>query len=256
MPGKDFVLRIIEEIISNPKELLRCSQSFHVVEPRNIDFFVAEFFAREYRESRAGPEFLLKGMVYLLMEWNAVWYRMNWRVNEQARMAEQLYKRLEEAYDNVRGDLAMLSSASLLGADLDDPELVEAIKRVFREFLFEEGETHPRRRHYTGASKALHLANPYLFVMWDSNIREAYHKLHKDRDHDITDCYIEFLKDTQKIIRKLLDKTSEGRLWEEHREQMPLEPRRLAETLNIKETPLKLIDECNYIIFTKRRQIP
>jgi len=53
--------------------------------------------------------------------------------------------------------------------------------------------------------------------MWDVSIRDCYHKLHT-KNHKVGDpeCYLEFLKQSQKIIKAILSKESEENLWKKH----------------------------------------
>ena len=101
----------------------------------------------------------------------------------------------------------VLSSKRLVELNEED---VEKIGDIFSFF------SSKKSIEFTGASKVLHIINPDLFMMWDSKIRNAYHKLHRDKNHEIKQCYIEFLQQSQEIVRELLRSTTESKLWEEH----------------------------------------
>lgn len=53
-------------------------------------------------------------------------------------------------------------------------------------------------------SQTLHLLNPEIFVMWDREIREKYKKENR-RIRDNSEGYLEFLKETQNLIRDVLN---------------------------------------------------
>ena len=97
-------------------------------------------------------------------------------------------------------------------ADFEDPQLCKDIKKIYeklKEVVIVK---------QTGASKIMHLKNPYLFVMWDRKIREMY----EIGDEANPEDYISFLK---KIKRKF-----ENITWE-----------------NKGQTLAKAIDEYNYV---------
>jgi len=53
--------------------------------------------------------------------------------------------------------------------------------------------------------------------MWDNNIRSAYHRLHTG-NHKLgsPECYLEFLRQSQEIIKTILNKRSEDDIWSDH----------------------------------------
>jgi hypothetical protein len=90
--------------------------------------------------------------------------------------------------------------------------------------------------------------------MWDTKIRGAYHTLHVGhglygKNQEVAECYLEFLKQSQEIIKTLLQNISEDDLWKEHQKFMNKE---FFETFSFRETILKMLDEANYIRFTRR----
>jgi len=97
-----------------------------------------------------------------------------------------------------------LRGERLENLNLNDSELEETVKKIFLEFSLK------RSIEFTGASKILHVLNPSVFMMWDSSIRDAYHKLHTN-NHKLgsPECYLEFLKQSQEIIKAILCKRSE-----------------------------------------------
>lgn len=88
------------------------------------------------------------------------------------------------------------------------------IKKIFYSFSTKESIK------FTGASKVLHLILPNLFMMWDKSIREAYHKLHSSSEHSEEDCYLDFLHQTQGVIRNILREKTEKELWKKHIESL------------------------------------
>lgn len=92
-------------------------------------------------------------------------------------------------------------------------------------------------------SKFLHLINPDLFVMWDTDICSHYHKKHGKRGlrhrkgHDV--CYYEFLKEMQKNAQMLLTQSSEKEI-----------EKGLSEISGYRKTIAKALDEGNYMQIT------
>jgi hypothetical protein len=91
--------------------------------------------------------------------------------------------------------------------------------------------------YWTGASKALHVANPGLFVMLDSDIRTMYHMLHES--HDPATCYEEFMKSCNDIAKSLAARTTESELSLRHPS---------FEIMRFRRTLAKMIDEYNYAV--------
>ena len=126
--------------------------------------------------------------------------------------------------------------------NLNGNELKETIKKIFQEF------SSKKSIRPTGASKILHMLNPYVFIMWDRKIREAYHKLHaKNHKPDSPNCYLEFFKQSQEIVKTILSKRSEDDIWNDH---LTFVDKDFMAAFSLKESILKMLDECNYIRFT------
>ena len=91
----------------------------------------------------------------------------------------------------------------------------------------------------TTISKTLHLLNPEIFVMWDKDIRKEYRKTNS-RIRDNPEGYLEFLKETQKLIRDALDdrKKVSGKGLDEIEEEIRNKCKNI--------TLAKIIDERNY----------
>jgi len=88
-------------------------------------------------------------------------------------------------------------------------------------------------------TKALHVINPRLLMMWDRDIRAIYHKSH-DNDHieGKEECYLKFLKKCVGIIKVLVDTAKRDIIVSE-------EP--TYKKYGFRETLTKIVDECNYV---------
>ena len=91
----------------------------------------------------------------------------------------------------------------------------------------------------TTISKTLHLFNPEIFVMWDSDIRKKYRSRNRRIQHN-ADGYLEFLKESQKEIMEALNdnKKETGKELDEIEQEI----REKYEN----KTLAKIIDEYNY----------
>jgi len=91
----------------------------------------------------------------------------------------------------------------------------------------------------TTISKTLHLFNPEIFVMWDRAIRKKYKKENR-RIRDNSEGYLEFLKETQKLIRDVLNdrKKDSGKELDEIEKEIRNKYKGI--------TLAKIIDELNY----------
>jgi hypothetical protein len=97
----------------------------------------------------------------------------------------------------------------------------------------------------TGASKALHMINPKLFVMWDNTIRTFYHRLHDDyarSSSPVETCYVKFLTTCNQIAVSLET---------EYEWLMKAHPS--FEVYGFSKSIPKMIDECNFVRFFLNR---
>ena len=69
----------------------------------------------------------------------------------------------------------------------------------------------------------------------------------KNHEFGNPDCYLEFLKQSQEIIRTILSKRSENDIWNDH---LTFIDKDFMAAFSFKESMLKMLDECNYIRFT------
>lgn len=159
----------------------------------------------------------IKGVLLLLYTWNFA-----------AKETKKLnFQNVGELIRNAKDDLKLLEKYSIITADNG---VWDVIERVFDKFRSVFGQT--------GATKALSLLNPDLFVMWDTAIRK---RLRKELIPGIMngqggEYYIIFLKGIQKIIEEY----------------------RIAEKLPQNSSVAKKVDEYHYvrIVMNKNVRLP
>lgn len=223
------------EDVKNPSKLLEYCKKFHELEPRDIAYVVSNHIISKDPDSTS---FVLVGAKLIIITWNAARFQ---------RLRREIKPKLEsdilEAHSKTMQKLEQLKAKRLEELNLDDPQLKELIGSVYQEFSSKESVG------YTGASKILHLLNPRVFMMWDGNIREAYHKLHSKHKKKGAECYLEFLKQCQEIVKAVLSVKSEDDLWREHLAFLDGD---FTSAFSFKESVLKMLDECNYVRFTNK----
>ena len=228
------VERFISEM-KNSAKLLRGCRIFHKEEPRDLAYIVARKIILERLDSVYN---IVAGAKILLLIWNIVYIRFL-----PAKTRQSLEEDLMKSYETARGDIGLLGDKKLESIELYDSNVTDRIQAIFKCF---QGYS---SIGVTGASKTLHLICPDLFVMWDSEIRRNYHKLHQNKWDTIDQCYVEFLKQTQEIARGLLHQRSAEEIWKMHPIHS-IEPQliELFSRASVKSLP-KMIDECNYVRF-------
>lgn len=235
---KDDVKRFVSEM-KNPEGLLRECSIYHKMEPRDIIYIAAR---KVVLENPASELHILAGIKILLLTWNAAYFQ-RLSATEKERMEEDILK----AYRKTKGDIASLRSESLESIDLSDPTTARMIKRIFVAFSCQKSI------RITGASKAIHLIHPDLFVMWDRRIKENHHRLHPlfgVRSETDDECYLEFMKTSQEIAMAILHQNTMDELRQKHAELseksqlLKVFPQAALESLP------KMLDECNYVRFS------
>lgn len=211
------------------QKLLERCKIFHERENKDVHF--AKAFEKFKNEK-------VEGILYLLKKWNP-------RVTGEGAK-EDIRDVLEN--EKTKDYLDKLSKKTILNFDRGDRKEIVELFGVFRE---------KNKIKTTGASKALHLLNQELFVMWDTDIRTAYHRLlHEQHSKGGGNCYFEFLLNCQEFCKEI----SEGKdpqalldeLVSEHMECLE-SSKKLERTWNCyiecgyQETPSKMIDEFNYV---------
>jgi hypothetical protein len=266
-PTVTEVKQFVEEL-KKPKKLLNGCRRFHEIEPRDIAYVVCSKLVSQDPKNTA---YVLSGIRVLLQVWNAVYIQ---------RLPQDLKQSMEDdirnAYSSYAGELALLSQERLEDIDLTSAWTTEAIKTAFRCFA------QYKSIGDTGASKALHMLNPALFMMWDTKIREAYNKLmleelgaqiierlldaelkkkleelppYERRNltqkvlQDTGESYLHFLRISQVIMQALLEHTTVAQLWSQHLTFMK-DPD-FARAWAFSETLAKMIDECNFVRWTR-----
>ncbi len=155
-----------------------------------------------------------KGVLLLLFTWNFA-----------ARKTKKInFNNTRQLIKDNKNALKILEKYSIENVN---EEAWHLIKNVFEKFKIVFGQT--------GASKALSLLNPKLFVMWDTKIRKYLNKeiIPGIDNGGKTEHYIIFLKGIQKIISDY----------------------KLKEKLPPNSIVAKKIDEYNYIKIIKNKKI-
>jgi hypothetical protein len=221
------------ESLKDPKKLLEYCKKYHERNPRDIDYVFSRSIVSKDPNNIC---FLLAGATIFIKTWNLARFQ---------RLPTEVKANLEndilEAYKKSKEKLEELKGKRLECLDLSDNKLGENIKSIFSVFSSKESIG------FTGASKILHLLNPYVFMMWDIRIRNAYHSLH-GKNHKVGDseCYLEFLKQSQQTIKAILSKMTEDDLWNSH---LTFLDKEFMEAFSFRESMLKMLDECNWVRF-------
>jgi hypothetical protein len=124
-----------------------------------------------------------QGVLLLLFTWNFA-----------ARKTKKLsFDIIGGLLKETKADLRLLAPFTIMDAD---DNVWARVKRVFEEFARVCGQT--------GASKALSLLNPHLFVMWDTAIRKRLDRLliRGIKNGQTGEQYVAFLKGVQGIIKR------------------------------------------------------
>jgi len=252
--------------LERPEKLLEGCRHFHEIEPRDIAYVVCYKVISQDPKNTA---YVLSGIRVFLQIWNAVYIQ---RLPQELK--QSMEDEIRDAYSGCSDELASLSQQRLEDVDLTSAHIAEAIRKCFR--YFAEHETIGD----TGASKALHILNPALFMMWDTKIREAYNKLipgelgtellekvsddwkkkfqelppYRRRNviqkilQDTGESYLQFMRTCQVIMQALLKHTTVTQLWSQHLQFMK-DPE-FASAWAFSETLVKMIDECNFVRWT------
>jgi hypothetical protein len=226
------VIKYINDI-KDPKKFIEYCKKFHEKEQRDIAYVVSR---NVISKDPSNINFILAGAKLIIITWNAIRFQ---RLPKGVR--DNLENDILEAYMKTKLDLEKLRGERLENLNLNDDELKKTIMKIFLEF------SSKKSIEFTGASKILHVLNPYVFMMWDSSIRNAYHKLHANNHNPASpDCYLEFLKQSQEIIKSVLSKRSEDDIWNDH---LTFIDKDFMAAFSFKESTLKMLDECNYVRF-------
>jgi hypothetical protein len=156
----------------------------------------------------------IKGVLLLLYTWNFA-----------AKETKKLnFQNVSQLIHKTKDDLKILEKYSIRTADNAVWDMVKPIFDQFRSLLGQ-----------TGASKALSLLNPELFVMWDTAIRKRLKKelIPGIMNGESGEYYVIFLKGIQNIIEKY----------------------RIAEKLPQNSVIAKKIDEYHYVTIVMNKKV-
>jgi hypothetical protein len=232
--------KFVEEI-KNPEKLLKGCERFHKAEPRDIIYVVS---GKIISENTNNLDHILAGIKTLLSVWNTQYLRM-----KKKEIRERLEDDILEAYRESTPYFDKLHGEKLEDVDLNNSEIVGAVKTIFRNFSNRESIG------ITGASKAIHLIKPQLFMIWDSSIKRAYYRIrpyYRKKAEGDSVCYVEFMKKSQEIAKSIFTKISASELWEKHLLLLKEEKRQFLKTFAHIETLPKMLDECNYVRITQK----
>jgi len=201
------------------EELLKYSKKFEEIEGRDIFYKLAT----KLISKSDNMDDIIDAMFIILLTWNQAYYRYK-------PFDRKHYEELAGTIKNNMDIFNILKEKSLDDVNFDETE--NLIGKIYSKLLSILGPT--------GASKALHLMNKNLFMMWDDRIRKGYKTGTDERS------YIIFMKEMQSIANEVID--SICRKFNCPRDSAI---ERLLKLINQKTLP-KLIDEYNYVKFTKK----
>jgi len=157
-----------------------------------------------------------------------------WGVRRTAERIE--LEQLVDAIRELRGELERLKGVRLTDVNLDDKRIEESIRRIYERISSVKGVG------ATSASKIMHVLNPNLFVMWDSDIRSDYDMGEGSKD------YLNFIRMMQEKAIAFL------KYFGEERGCGRDEAERLLSEEHGGKSIAKLIDEYNWLRTRKWRR--
>ena len=156
-------------------------------EPRAFCYELSSELIQQAKDSAGefwyGNDFTIKGILLLLFTWNFA-----------SPITKKLnFKSIRQLLGRTQNRLLFLEKYSITNAD---EKVWNEVAPLFDDFSAVFGQT--------GASKALSLLNPHLFVMWDTRIKkELNHQLIIGIGNGETgESYVTFLKGIQWIIEE------------------------------------------------------
>jgi len=161
-----------------------------------------------------------------------------WNIRNVNRIIPNL---LGEALKELNKYFNVLRGKSLLSLNFDEKVNVEGQEMKISDVI---KEIYKRLSNVNGigstsASKIMHGVIPELFMMWDESIRKGYGYADNETG------YLRFMCEMQRILRRVIE--TYGRSPEELcREAYP----------DTKKPLTKLLDEFNYMKFTKKKDLP
>jgi hypothetical protein len=211
------------ESMKNSRFVLAGCQKFVEDEQRDSTYMVT----MSYRLNHGSQSDLILAIKSLLVSWN-------WQlIQRDVDLRHQLDKDVREAVMASNDLIQKFQTKRLETVDIG--QIFDQVAETFRIFSSKHSIQN------TGASKALHIINPDLFVMWDNRIRACYHRLHDDyrvKWSPVDECYAKFLTTCSYIARSLEP---------EQEELVKSHPSYTA--YGFRKTLPKMIDECNFARF-------
>ena len=197
------------------KALLKYHTRFQKIEIRDIFYPIAQ---ERLCKARTLEE-KTKALLILLLSWNQTYYRFHpFTLRHFFALKNNLHK--------TKGYFFKLETKNINNINLD-AENRKLIRGIYSRFRF---------LGPTGASKAIHLLNPNLFVMWDDGIRKRY-KIYKNNATN----YIRFLKTMKCLSNKVVHSYCQEFGCSENKALVEISKKADNRTL------AKLIDEYNYV---------
>lgn len=148
---------------------------------------------------------------------------------------------LKEVLKKLSKHFEVLRSRNLIDFDFKEEINIDGEKKTVSEIIEEIYKELLSRRGIgpTSASKIMHCIIPELFMMWDEGIRNAYGYVGNEVG------YLKFMRESQRILKSILESYGKSRKELCH-EAYPM----------INKTLVKLLDEFNYMRFTKGENLP
>jgi hypothetical protein len=190
----------------------------YLEEPRAFCYELSSELIKQAKDTASESwyrnDLTIKGILLLLYTWNfasPITKRLN-------------FNSIRQLLGNTQDRLLFLEKYSITNAD---DKVWDEVRPLFDEFSKLFGQT--------GASKALSLLNPKLFVMWDTRIRKELRQnfIKGIGNGETGDSYVTFLKGIQRII-------------EEYKIESKLPPNSVL---------AKKIDEYHFVKFVMRKKV-
>lgn len=220
----DKAVQNFADRLKNPDYLIEGCRKFIERERRDSIYVAALSYAQQNKDSIPRQALAAEA---LLLSWNEAYYRG--RKGARWHLIPLVNGDLQEAFQANSSALEALRETELGKLTTKD---LESIREVFRTVASKQSIG------LTGASKALNVVVPDVFVMWDTGIREAYHVLHGSRDIDRPSCYENFIATCNEIGSALI--ANSERLVSQHPS---------FKQFGVRKSIAKMIDEVNYARF-------
>lgn len=177
---------------SNSKELIDGCKAYLKKNPRDVAYKEAVKLAKRGEE--------LDGILLLLTSWNSAYSR------PRRIYPNQIIEEASHLLQNTSQERLVLRNKKLETINSGDLERIESMFRTFWQ---------EKAIGCTGASKALHILEPQLFVPWDTAIRQNYHSKHQNSSHSYEKCYLAFMKQMCDCARRLIERKPKEQICKE-----------------------------------------